>query len=702
MALNVMYSQLSEDKSESREASLDRITEVKPKELPNRVTTRQRRSKTCSSITEKHLKELIKGRTSDYFNVDEDNYATTDGYDVGKIRPLVKRSRRAVTISSTGGSRRGSRDTELSLCSMESEGREEEDGHGTQKSRFRAVIARLKRPFVRGRLRLLHMRRSKSTSHDVLRTSTPIKIKPKSHSLTMVQQRLQTSMDVPMCVALPSVMRPRMPSPGRDKKNRRSSRRSSGGTCGDGIYSSLGSSNSDSLIDSDIDEKDDEPPPVPPRPSQVNQQERREGVGEGEDIVGNDPNRPVSATYASIDDVGVKPETSRPPPLLPVVESTSGERPKSPPPRPPKEEKLTPPPLPERRRIATLATLPGRRTEPRMPPPPPLPTASGNPLVSGDVNTPPEVPPRPRAVTLPALFPSHMDAVTESDYLVPIEEILRNSRNNEDAQSRDTETETSLTSDSRSVPPPQTVTRSKDEEDGDSQVVVALPMSVAATPMGTTNRAETECNETSLCSLSLPLMNGITTTGVETDDSACDISPGVSFTTDDLPPLPSPSVELAYRRSNSESLLDSLTDDTSTTVRHLLAGRSLDSLEEMQPVVETESRVMVEFTRVEQDSKIGSLKRHATDSDIHNPEKHSDMPDETRIRSNTVSRLVGVSVWGMVVVMLCVVGVCRMRASVRQTRERLASHSKGVRHSFLEQERIATLVGLGQSESGES
>lgn len=42
----------------------------------------------------------------------------------------------------------------------------------------------------------------------------------------------------------------------------------------------------------------------------------------------------------------------------------------------------------------------------------------------------------------------------------------------------------------------------------------------------------------------------------------------------------------------------------------------------------------------------------------------------------------------------------RMRASVRRTRDRLASHSHGVRHSVVERERVATLVRLAVTVPG--
>ena len=42
----------------------------------------------------------------------------------------------------------------------------------------------------------------------------------------------------------------------------------------------------------------------------------------------------------------------------------------------------------------------------------------------------------------------------------------------------------------------------------------------------------------------------------------------------------------------------------------------------------------------------------------------------------------------------------RMRASVRKTRDKLASHSHGVRHSVVERKRLATLVLLSETEPG--
>jgi hypothetical protein len=42
----------------------------------------------------------------------------------------------------------------------------------------------------------------------------------------------------------------------------------------------------------------------------------------------------------------------------------------------------------------------------------------------------------------------------------------------------------------------------------------------------------------------------------------------------------------------------------------------------------------------------------------------------------------------------------RMRASVRKTRDKLVSHSHGVRHSVVERQRLATLVLLSDTDPG--
>jgi hypothetical protein len=697
---------------------------------------RERRSKTCSSITERTVQALLKGRNSGYFNLDEDNYTTTSAYDIGKIRPLVKRDKRVVPTYKATRSYRQSRDTSSStLCSsMESDSREEidESGPGERLSRFKSVIAKLKRPFG-NRFSIRRFRKKRSTSQELVQTSTPVKEK-KSHSFPSLDNTRE-SVDCDGADTSLPCNRPRMPSPTQQSRTFNSV--SSQG--GEGIYSSLNSTSSESLIESDTELSDpvNVPPPIPPRPKQTGNNEAAKAK---ENVLA----RPVSVTYASIEDMELSPRPHRPPPRPPTSESipeTIATVPPTPPPRLPKRSSSPPPPLPERRRLVTLTSNVNSNL------PPPLPKRNGCEDVSQDNEmTPFEI--RPRAASMPASILRHTsqsshqrgpqrtavsqqpdssptavphqlvsppiavpqqpdlppidvpqpdldlalthvpqqpdspptggpsqadlpprdvpqhpyspptdvpcqqadiavtDSVPESDYLVPIEEIQKMS-----GKPVQPTTPENCVADSPQPPP-----RTRDSFNRMS--VHQAQFQVESLLVGRSEDTMMQGSD------SAPVTEVMSPTD---DEDVHEVPSGLSYTTDDLPsPGGSLGIE-GFRRSHSESLLDNLVD--SDVPDHY---NSVDELDDSHPIND--------LIKSLQKSIQDSTKRRFEEDQVVDDTNHSDMPDETRMRSNTVSR---------------------MRASVRKTRDKLVSHSHGVRHSVVERQRLATLVLLSDTDPGD-
>lgn len=224
--------------------------------------------------------------------------------------------------------------------------------------------------------------------------------------------------------------------------------------------------------------------------------------------------------------------------------------------------------------------------------------------------------------------------VAESDYLVPIEELLKMSGN----QLQPPQSETQVTEEANKPIPPLRTRESFDAVTPLQEQAVRLeePLPTNSTPtLDDSETGPTPAETAAQASdFSLPVLNGVATR-IE-DDDIPERSPGFSFTTDDIPPGESSSIEVVYRRSRSESLLDSLLGNVSSAVQHLLSGPSTDTVDEQSE--DDDSRPVVSFTESLPARKEDSIKRRFTDGDIVDEVKHSDMPDETRLRSSTVSR----------------------------------------------------------------